>query len=208
MTFNNVNEKNMFPNQPVKNGKPFVIDIESFPVVGSQKIGFQKIVEDKEEDFEEKNVINYRTKPCRNVTNNKNGVGPGICYRKKCTFAHSIEEWRISVCRYDYNCRYFYGKYNSLGYIIKGSVCRFKHTCETVDEWLKRTNQQKPNLPLHKVTTTAVEHNYEKFVITCEDEEDVEEDVEEGVEEEEKKKIEDDEEAKAIERVNKEAMKI
>lgn len=194
MSLHNNYDKNIFTNQPIKNGKPLIIDINSFPILETPKLEEKKI--------NEKNVINYRTKPCINVTSNKNGVGPGICYRKTCTFAHSMEEWRIPVCRYDYNCRYFYGKYNSLGYIIKGSVCRFKHTYETVDEWLKRTNKQKPNLPLHKVTTTAVEHNYEKFVITCDDEEDEEDD------DEEKKKIEDDEEAKAIERVNKEAMKI
>ena len=187
MSFNNVNEnKNMFSNQPVKNGKPFVIDIESCPV---PVLRSQKIYTD--ENFEEKNVINYMTKPCRNVTNNKNGIGPGICYRKKCTFAHSIEEWRIPVCRYDYNCRYFYGKYNSFGYIIKGSVCRFKHTSETIDEWLKRTDQPKPNLPLHTVTTTSAENKYEKFVITCEDE-DVEKE-EDKFDEEDEKKIEYDE---------------
>jgi len=160
MSFKNDN-KNIFTDRPVKNGKPLVIDINLFPILGEQKT-------------EEKTVINYRTKPCRNVTNNKGRSSPGICYRKKCTFAHSIVEWRVPECRYDQNCRYFYGKYNNFGNVIKGSVCRFKHSCENVDEWLYRTNQKNPNLPLYTVTTTTTKQECDKFVNNYEDNEKVE----------------------------------
>ena len=179
MSFNNDN-KNIFTDKPIKNGNPLVVDINSFPILGTLKL--------EEETEEEKPVINFRTRPCRNVTNRS-----GICYRKKCSFAHSMEEWRIPECRYDYNCRYFHGQYNNFGNIIKGSVCRFKHSYENVDEWLNRTDQIKPNLPLYTVTTTNTltttntvtttvtkKPVYDKFVINDEEKnDDYEEDDEE-----------------------------
>ena len=160
MTSTNVNKKN---NQPVKNDLPLIVDIDSlekFPVLGSNSNRYttDKVNNLDANFFVNKEIGNFRTKPCRNIINT------GLCTRKKCTFAHSMEEWRVPICRYDMNCRYINGKINKFGNMIEGSICRFKHTYESSEEWLNRTGQVYPNLPL-----TNKKYN-EKFVIDIEDE--------------------------------------
>ena len=74
------------------------------------------------------------TKPCKNVTDNTKEEEFGVCTRSVCTFAHSIEEFRIPKCRFTSNCR--------------SSNCKFLHPDETTDEWTLRTGEKLPHLPL------------------------------------------------------------
>ena len=79
------------------------------------------------------------TKPCKNVTDNTKEEEFGVCTRSVCTFAHSIEEFRIPKCRFTSNCR--------------SSNCKFLHPDETTDEWTLRTGEKLPHLPLTNVSS-------------------------------------------------------
>jgi hypothetical protein len=97
---------------------------------------------DKEEQVYKKHESNDSflfTKPCKNVTDNTKEEEFGVCTRSVCTFAHSIEEFRIPKCRFMSNCR--------------SSNCKFLHPDETTDEWTLRTGEKLPHLPLTNVSS-------------------------------------------------------
>ena len=77
------------------------------------------------------------TKPCNSVLSDS-GVY-GVCYRKDCSFAHSLEELKYPICRFDVTC------YNK--------NCNFKHSDETDHQWMERTGYICPNLPLDSKLT-------------------------------------------------------
>ncbi len=54
----------------------------------------------------------------------------GVCNRKICNFAHSIEEYNFPNCAFNENCK------------VKN--CKFKHPYETLEEFKKRINFQTP----------------------------------------------------------------
>ena len=95
-----------------------------------------------------------RTKACRMVTepflNPKEGEEPkfGVCTRANCSFAHSQEEIQPPPCGFDKTCRMIHGKVDrNTGKKIPNSNCKFHHSFETVEEWLKRSGQKPEPLP-------------------------------------------------------------
>jgi hypothetical protein len=94
------------------------------------------------------------TKACRIVTtpftNPSDGEQPkyGVCTRFHCSFAHSLEELQAPMCGFDGNCRFMHGKVDyRTQKKIPNTHCRFRHTCETIGEWLKRSQVTQPSLP-------------------------------------------------------------
>jgi hypothetical protein len=76
---------------------------------------------------------NYeKLKPCRFVLSEKD-KDYGVCRRRECTYAHSIEELRIFECKFNENCY--------------KEDCKFFHAFETKEEYFERVGG-KPDLPL------------------------------------------------------------
>jgi hypothetical protein len=86
------------------------------------------------------------TKTCKNIQLTSTGEF-GVCYREKCTFAHSLEELNDPMCGFDDTCRHRLGKVQRDGTVDKTRKCMFRHSIETRDEWAKRTDRVIPNLP-------------------------------------------------------------
>lgn len=57
-------------------------------------------------------------------------IQEGICNRKVCNFAHSIEEYNFPQCAFENNC--------------KVSGCRFKHPYEDIEKYKKRVDFKLP----------------------------------------------------------------
>jgi hypothetical protein len=134
-----------------------IMSLDEFPVLGT------KISKDQERNIRLSNVSTVETigkeeheqfykkhestsndsflftKPCKNVTDNTKEEEFGVCTRAVCTFAHSLEEFRIPKCRFLSNCR--------------SSTCKFLHPDETTDEWTLRTGEKLPHLPLTNVNS-------------------------------------------------------
>ena len=92
------------------------------------------------------NTTNCYTIKCKYVFKRPNGTW-NICKNKSyCRYAHSIKELRCLQCNLDSKC----SKYNNKG------ICMYKHTSETRDEWISRTNMYRPELPL---TNDTIYHN-------------------------------------------------
>ena len=91
-----------------------------------------------------------RTKACRIVTDGGNeDEAFGVCYREYCTFAHSMEELNAPPCQFDENCRFKNGRLDQdTGKITPESECKFRHSSETITEWMKRARITPPNIPL------------------------------------------------------------
>ena len=95
-----------------------------------------------------------RTKACKLVTdpflNPKVGEKPkfGVCTRPVCSFAHSEEEMKVPTCGFDGNCRFVNGKVDfTTKKKIPNTKCRFRHSFETVKEWLIRSGVERDPLP-------------------------------------------------------------
>ena len=128
-----------------------IMSLDEFPVLGTKisKDQERNIVSTvktigKEEQFYKKHETTSNdsflfTKPCKNVTDNTKEEEFGVCTRAICTFAHSLEEFRILKCRFLSNCR--------------SSTCKFLHPDETTDEWTLRTGEKLPHLPLTNVNS-------------------------------------------------------
>ena len=72
-----------------------------------------------------------KTKPCNFAIKN------GTCKKSSCPFAHTLEELKDPMCNFDNKCK-------------KDSKCQYRHSSESRDEWVKRTNYIIPNLPSNK----------------------------------------------------------
>ena len=89
----------------------------------------EKLTEKIDLDLNE--ILKY-TKMCDSVKNNKK------CNRKKCNFAHSIEQLKIQECFNKEKCRNVEYK-NDGEYINKGSkLCKHLHPYETKQNYVKR----------------------------------------------------------------------
>lgn len=78
----------------------------------------------------------YRVKACYRVTEGADEDGNfGVCYKENCTFAHSLEEFQISICNFGSTCRF---RKSTKDKNLK-SVCKFRHPEETVSDWMDRT---------------------------------------------------------------------
>lgn len=94
------------------------------------------------------NQTNLFTRPCEHVVKpfNENGAF-GVCTRKLCTFAHSLEELKIPHCGNGEKCKHINGKKDSSKKFIIGTQCKFKHPQEDEEQWKVRTNYVVPDLP-------------------------------------------------------------
>lgn len=89
-----------------------------------------------------------RTKACRNVTTLTKDGDFGVCTRQQCTFAHSTEELAPPMCIYDSTCRFLYGRRDyRTSQLVPNSKCKFRHSHESQEDWLKRSGANLPNLP-------------------------------------------------------------
>lgn len=61
----------------------------------------------------------------------------GVCFREKCTFAHSLSELQLPICGFGDNCKRKSGP----------NSCQFKHPAENTEQYYSRTGLVKPDLP-------------------------------------------------------------
>ena len=89
------------------------------------------------------------TKACRNIQRDPETGKFGVCVRKYCTFAHSMDELQPARCIFDLACRFRNGRiinWNTRT-IAPGSKCKFRHSDETVDQYYARSEMTRPDLP-------------------------------------------------------------
>ena len=84
----------------------------------------------------ESRIKNERTIKCKHVFRRDNGVWNQCKRKNDCKFAHCIEEIHCLRCNQDETCRYF-----------EMGVCMYKHSRESYDEWMQRTNVLRPDIP-------------------------------------------------------------
>ena len=94
-----------------------------------------------------------RSRVCRNVTTRTSEGDWGVCTREYCTFCHGEDEWTPPVCGFDKNCYHKFGNRLSNGSV--GPACKFKHSGETISQYLVRAGISAPEMP--KIST-----NYRK----------------------------------------------
>ena len=87
------------------------------------------------------------TRACNHVKRGSPDDEFGVCYRMVCTFAHSLLELNDPMCGFDDTCRFMNGKPRRDGTIDKKTKCKFRHSNETRDDWVKRTGRTLPDLP-------------------------------------------------------------
>jgi len=73
-----------------------------------------------------------------------------VCTREVCTFAHSLDEYKLPECQFGKSCRSIWGVVTSTGDFDERpeSRCAFWHRgIESHEEYYERTQRQKPLLP-------------------------------------------------------------
>lgn len=131
-----------------KNGAKKEVMENEFPsLVASQKIDgktLSRIIEQKEKAVKQtETVLEQRNKAFQFLSNKeelakklvkskfcRNILEHGKCYRKVCTFAHSLEELSPAKCAFGDVCKFQKSKTKTCGFI---------HPCETKDGFCKRT---------------------------------------------------------------------
>ena len=63
-----------------------------------------------------------------------------FCNRDNCDFAHSFEEIRCINCNFNDTCRQVFLKDCVLINKSKLNICKYKHICETKQQYLERIN--------------------------------------------------------------------
>jgi hypothetical protein len=102
------------------------------------------------------NPANYTcTKACTRALLQENGKY-GVCTRVSCTFAHSLDELRTTICRFDASCKTINGTYRSDWTTDTSKVCQYQHSNETKTAWSRRTGQPIPALPQTKICQPEV----------------------------------------------------
>ena len=82
--------------------------------------------------------FNY-TKPCKNIEKVDGSDERGVCTRDVCTYAHSLEEYKVPKCLFGDKC---YRK-DQTG----DRSCTYMHPKENLDEYFARTGKSRPDLP-------------------------------------------------------------
>lgn len=90
-----------------------------------------------------------KTKACHFVVPKDGEEKFGVCYRKVCTFAHGMDEFRLTECEFGDICNRIDGSFNRrTGRLDETRKCHFYHpTKETVEQYWERTGLTPPNLP-------------------------------------------------------------
>lgn len=138
-------------NKPIKN-KVFNNKMTKF-IVGSSYID-----ELRKKYSKTKSNIRRNTRPCINVIRKSPDMEYGVCYKENCKFAHSIDELKYTMCRFDRTCRFRNGKPIQDGYIDSDNKCKFRHFDETKSEWIDRIGCTLPNLPIKSDTKKTINH--------------------------------------------------
>ncbi len=125
--------------------------------------GFHKLA-----DKESVHMSLQGTKACRNVIRNDGQKDFGICMRDKCTFAHSLSEFKLPPCAFGDNCNRKFGTKDKSGKIDKNNKCVFSHPRETIEQYYTRTGVSKPDLPetsekTRHIDNIKIEPNVEKI---------------------------------------------
>jgi len=123
-------------------------------VIKSGQDEVMQIIE-KLKDKKFKNELNLKTELCDTYKKNKK------CYRKYCTYAHSIYELQIKKCGFDNLCIHVKNVDNV--YVNIGAHTCYKiHGTETTDDYYLRIKQENPN-KINKVIIylTDEEDDYE-----------------------------------------------
>lgn len=132
----------------------------------SNKSNYQSQVFAKTSDKEELAKTLQCTRACNYVTQKTPNGNYGVCYRQKCSFAHSLDELKDPFCRFNESCRFKDGKILRDGSIDVNTKCKFRHTGETRDEWVQRTGSSLPDLPQTnentRKPTQPKSHNHNK----------------------------------------------
>ena len=84
---------------------------------------------------------NKYTKACTRCLLQQNGQY-GVCTKVNCSFAHSLDELKDRICRFDTRC--------------KNNTCSYKHSNETRVQWCSRTKTCLPALPEFETTPRSV----------------------------------------------------
>ena len=109
-----------------------------------------------------------KTLSCTRVCNNVKRASPedeySICYRENCSFAHSLDEFKDTMCGFDKVCRFRKGTLLPDGTYDKNIVCMFRHSDESSDFWMNRTRRTLPDLPQTSEKTRKQIINNEKMV--------------------------------------------
>lgn len=90
------------------------------------------------------------TKACTRALLQENGRY-GVCTKPSCTFAHSLDELRDTMCRFDASCRTINGTRRNDWTIDTSNVCKYRHSIESKEAWFRRTGQSIPALPQTKM---------------------------------------------------------
>ena len=109
------------------------------------------------------------TKACRNIQKDPQTGEFGVCSRKYCTFAHSMNELQPARCSFDRTCRFKHGRITDwkTKNIAHDSKCKFRHSDESIQEYYSRSGMTQPELPLtsehtRKIPTDTDEPNKNK----------------------------------------------
>ena len=73
------------------------------------------------------------TRICRAIAKQPDGKW-GVCTREWCTFAHCFDELKDPLCSWNDRCNNYYGQNPK-------RECSHRHTCESRQEYYKRTNK-------------------------------------------------------------------
>ena len=105
------------------------------------------------------------TKVCRNIKKVHPDGKFGVCSRKYCTFAHSMDELRPASCSFDLSCRFKHGRIIDWASrtISPGSKCKFLHSDETINQYYARSGMTPPDLPPTSEYTRKIPEQPEKI---------------------------------------------
>jgi hypothetical protein len=88
------------------------------------------------------------TKPCKNIEKT-DGETYGVCTRDVCTYAHSLQEYKVPRCVFGDKCY----RRDQAG----DRACAYMHPKENLDSYCDRTGKSKPDLPESSESTRRPE---------------------------------------------------
>ena len=87
------------------------------------------------------------TQACKHVVRKTPDNDYGVCFRKTCSFAHSLDELNDPMCSFSISCRFRWGHPQRDGSNDTYRMCKFRHPDEDRENWVKRTGRSLPDLP-------------------------------------------------------------
>jgi len=96
------------------------------------------------------------TQPCKNVVRGDSSEHFGVCTNPNCTYAHSLQEFRLAPCSFGLTCCRKLGEINADCQVDMSRMCMYRHPDETVEEYYQRTRRSRPDLPETSAKTRGV----------------------------------------------------